>query len=52
MLDTQHGPQDITRHVAPNQAPFEPKYFLVLTEDGPPLFDLIGQCFREVGLTE
>jgi hypothetical protein len=52
MLDTQHGHLDITRHVAPNQAQFEPKYFLALTEDGPPLFNLIGQCFQEVGLTK
>jgi hypothetical protein len=52
MLDTQHGHLDITRHVAPNQAQFEPEYFLPLTEDGPPLFNLIGQCFQEVGLTK
>ena len=31
---------------------FEPKYFLVLMEDGPPLFNLIGQCFQDVSLTE
>jgi hypothetical protein len=52
MLDTQHGHLDITRHVAPNQARFEPEYFLALMEDSPPLFNLIGQCFQEVGLTE
>ncbi len=52
MLGTQHGHLDITRHVAPDQARFEPEYFLALTEDGPPLFDLIGQCFQDVGLTK
>ncbi len=52
MLDTQHGHLDITRHVAPNQAQFEPEYFLALMENGPPLFNLIGQCFQEVGLTK
>jgi hypothetical protein len=52
MLGTQHGHLGITRHVAPEQAQFEPEYFLALTEDGPPLFNLIGQCFQEVGLTE
>jgi hypothetical protein len=52
MLGTQHGHLGITRHVAPEQAKFEPKYFLALTEDGPPLFNLIGQCFQDVGLTE
>ncbi len=41
-----------TRHVAPDQARFEPEYFLALTEDGPPLFNLIGQCFQDVSLTE
>ncbi len=40
------------RHVAPYQAGFEPKYFLALTEDGPPLFNHLGQCFQDVGLTE
>jgi hypothetical protein len=52
MLGTQHGHLGITRHVTPKQAQFEPKYFLALTEDGPPLFNLIGQCFQDVGLTE
>jgi hypothetical protein len=52
MLGTQHGHLGITRHVAPEQARFEPKYFLALTEDGPPLFNLIGQCFQDVGLTK
>jgi hypothetical protein len=52
MLGTQHGHLYMTRHVAPNQARFEHKYFLVLTEDGPTLFNLIGQCFQDVGLTE
>ncbi len=41
-----------TRHIAPNQAWFEPEYFLALTEDGPPLFSHIGQCFQDVSLTE
>jgi hypothetical protein len=41
-----------TRHTAPDQAWFEPKYFLALTEDGPPLFNLIGQCFQDSSLTE
>jgi hypothetical protein len=52
MLGTQHGHLGITRHVAHEQAKFEPKYFLALTEDGPPLFNLIGQCFQDVSLTE
>jgi hypothetical protein len=52
MLSTQHGHLGITRHVAPEQAQFESEYFLALTEDGPPLFNLIGQCFQDVGLTE
>jgi hypothetical protein len=52
MLGTQHGHLDITRHLAPDQAQFEPEYFLALTEDSPPLFNLIGQCFQEVGLTK
>ncbi len=43
MLGTQHGHLDITRHVAPDQAQFEPAYFLALTEDGQPLFNFIGQ---------
>ncbi len=42
----------ITRHIAPDQTWFEPEYFLALTEDGPPLFNLIGQCFQDVSLTE
>jgi hypothetical protein len=52
MLGTQHGHLDINRHIAPNQAQFEPEYFLALTGDGPPLFNLIGQCFQDVGLTK
>jgi hypothetical protein len=52
MLGTQHGHLGITRHVAPKQVRFESKYFLSLTEDGPPLFNLIGQCFQDVGFTE
>jgi hypothetical protein len=52
MLGTQHGHLDITRHVAPDQAQFKPKYFLALTEDGPTLFNLIGQCFQDIDLTK
>jgi hypothetical protein len=52
MLGTQHGHLDITRHVAPDWAQFEPKYFLAFTKDGPPLFNLIDQCFQDVGLTK
>jgi hypothetical protein len=36
----------------PNQAQFEPENFIVLMEDGPTLFNLIGQCFHDVGLTK
>jgi hypothetical protein len=52
MLGTQHGHLGITRHVAPEQARSEPEYFLALMEDGPPLFNLIGQCFQDVSPTE
>jgi hypothetical protein len=52
MLGTQHGCLDITRHVAPNQAQFKPKYFITVTEDGLTLFNLIGQCFQDAGLTK
>ncbi len=52
MLGTQHGHLGITRHVAPKQAQFETKYFLALAEDSPPLFNLIGQCFQDIGLTK
>ena len=52
MLCTQHGHLGITRHVATKQARFESEYFLALTEDSPPLFNLIGQCFQDVGLTK
>jgi hypothetical protein len=52
MLGIQHGHLDITRHVAPNQAQFEPEYFLAHMEGGPPLFNLIGQCFQDVSLTK
>ncbi len=39
MLGIKHGHLDITRHIAPDQARFEPEYFLALTEGGPPLFN-------------
>ncbi len=52
MLGTQHGHLGITKHVMPKPAQFEPKYFLALTEDGPQLFNLIGQCFQDVSLTK
>jgi hypothetical protein len=45
-------PSGCSRHVTPEQARFESEYFLALTEDGPPLFNLIGQCFQDVGLTK
>ncbi len=41
-----------TRHIAPDQAQFEPEYFLALMEDGPPLFNHIGQCLQDVSLTK
>ena len=41
-----------TRHVAPDQAIFEPEYFLALTEDGPLLLNHIDQCFQDVSLTK
>jgi hypothetical protein len=41
-----------TRHVVPDQAQFEPEYFLPLMEDGPPLFNHISQCFQDVSLTK
>jgi hypothetical protein len=52
MLGTLHGRLDITRHVAPDQAQFEPEYSLTLMEDGPTMFNLIGQCFQDVGFTK
>ncbi len=52
MLGIQHGHLGITRHVAPEQAQFEPEYFLALTENGPPLFNLISQCFQDASLTK
>jgi hypothetical protein len=52
MLGIQHGHLNITRHVTPDQAQFEPEYFLALKEDGPLLFNLIGQCLQDVSLTE
>jgi hypothetical protein len=52
MLGTQHGHLGITRHATPKQAQFEPEYFFALTEDGPLLFNPIGQCFQDIGLTE
>ncbi len=52
MLGIKHGHLDITRHIASNQAQFEPEYFLALTEGGPQLFNLIGQYFQDVSLTE
>ncbi len=41
-----------TRHIAPDQARFDPDYFFALAKDGPPLFNCIGQCFQVVSLTE
>jgi hypothetical protein len=52
MLGIQHGHLDITRHVPPDKAQFVPEYFLALTEDGPPLFNLIGQCLQDISLTK
>jgi hypothetical protein len=52
MLGIKYGHLDITRHITPNQAQFEPEYFLALMEGSPPLFNLIGQCFQDVSLTE
>ncbi len=52
MLGTQHGHLDVTKHVAPNQAWFEPDYFLALMEDGSTLFNFIGQCFQGIILTK
>ncbi len=52
MFGTQHGHLGITRHVVPEQVQFEPEYFLTLTEDGPPLLNLTGQCFQDIGLTK
>jgi hypothetical protein len=52
MLGIKHGHLDITRHITPNQAQFDPEYFLALTEGGRPLFNLIGQCFQDVSLTK
>jgi hypothetical protein len=52
MLGTQHGRLDITKHVAPKQAQFEPEYFLALMEDRPTLFNLMGQCFQDAGLAK
>jgi hypothetical protein len=52
MLGTQHGRLYVTRHVAPDQTLFEPKYFIALTEDGPTLFNLKDQCFQDAGLTK
>jgi hypothetical protein len=52
MLGTQHSHLDITRYVVPNQARYEPEHFLALMEDGPPLFNLIGQCFQDVSLAK
>jgi hypothetical protein len=40
MLGIKHDHLDITGHIAPDQAQFEPKYFPPLTEGGPPLFNL------------
>ncbi len=68
-ISFEKGPKDITGHVMPNQAQFEPKYFLpfmhldlkstILTrlseakqEDNPTLFNLMGQCFQDIGLTK
>jgi hypothetical protein len=52
MLGIQHGHLDITRHVAPDQAQFEPEYFLAITEYGPTLSNLIGKCFQDFRLTK
>jgi hypothetical protein len=52
MLGTQHCHLDVTSHVTLNQAQFEPKYFIALTEDVLTLFNLIGQCFQDVGLSK
>jgi hypothetical protein len=48
MLGTQHGHLGITRPFDPKQAQFEPEYFLALTTT----VQLIGQCLKDVGLTE
>jgi hypothetical protein len=40
MLGIKHSHLDITRHIVPDQARFEPKYFLALTEGSPSLFNL------------
>ncbi len=52
MLGTQHGHLDITRHAAHNQAQFELEHFHALTENSLTLFNHIGQCFQDVGLTK
>ncbi len=52
MLSTQHGCLYMTRHVTPNQAQFEPKYFIARTDNGPTPFNLIGQCFQDVSLAK
>ncbi len=52
MLGTQHGHLYVIRHVVPDQARFEPEHFMVLTEDGPTLFNLISQSFQDNGFTE
>jgi hypothetical protein len=52
MLGTQYGHLGIIRHVTPEQARFEPEYFLALTEDSPSLFNLAGQCFQDFSLTQ
>jgi hypothetical protein len=47
--------KEITGHVAPDQAWFGTEYFLAYMlpkDDGPLLFNLIGQCFQDVGLTK
>jgi hypothetical protein len=68
-ISFEKGSKDITGDVAPDQAQFGFKYFLVFMlpdfkskiltqfseakkEDGPTLFNLMGQCFQDVGLTE
>ncbi len=53
MLGTQHGRLDITRHITPDQARFEPENFLALTEDCLTLFNLIGKLwnFTSLGLS-
>jgi hypothetical protein len=52
MLGTQHSRLDITRHAAPHQTRFEPKYFLTLIENGLTLLNLLSQCFQDIRLNK